>query len=97
MTDDINVIDRMVDLINESHKHGLVYFFLGSLISADTCTCLERCKECLEICEDFMTALDDPRCTVDKDSKKEYKEHIQRGINDILKPEIKAYEKEEGN
>lgn len=73
------------NIIEELDKSGLIYLFLGSLISSEKLLSIKDCKNSLE----QMIILDNSLkvSNIDNDKKIKYKDFIDRGI-EIIKRDL---------
>lgn len=82
----------LFERLAEDNSKDLIWFLLGSLISADTLTSIESCKNSMTILEDLNEAIDR---TSDKSYTSEEKREIQKYCNngiEICKKDIEIFE-----
>ena len=68
----------MVKLLNTLKENGMIWFYLVSLISADTLFTVEDCDKSIELLNQTLEAL--PDTNFDEDEKEKIKEHFIKGI-----------------
>lgn len=74
---------RVIGLIEKLEGEGMLFFVLASLISADTLTSLESCKESEGSLRSFLEVIDE--CNIPEDKRSEYKKHIETGLDIVGK------------
>lgn len=68
----------MVELLNALKENGMIWFYLVSLISADTLFTVEDCDKSIELLNQTLEAL--PETNFDDEEKAKIKEHCIKGI-----------------
>ena len=68
---------KVVKLLNEAHKSGILPIVLGGLVSADCLTSIDACNKSIELLTEFAEAL--PETNIEE--KETYEKLIKKGIS----------------
>lgn len=68
----------MVKLLNKLKENGMIWLYLGSLISADSLLCPEDCDRAIKLLNDTINAI--PETDFTDEDKEKILEHCRNGI-----------------
>ena len=68
----------MVKLLNKLKENGMIWLYLGSLISADSLLCPEDCERAIKLLNDTINAI--PETDFTDEDKEKILEHCRNGI-----------------